>query len=67
MKTVSKLALCAAAMSLLLVNESWAQIGGGSIVGSVIDSSGAVMPGANVTATNVATNAVSTTITNGTG
>ena len=67
MKTVSKLAVCAAALSLLLVNESWAQLGGGSIVGSVLDSSSAVIGGANVTATNVATNVVSTTVTNDTG
>jgi hypothetical protein len=67
MKTVSKLAVCAAAMSLLLVNESWAQLGGGSIVGSVLDSSGAVIAGAEVTATNVDTNVVSRTVTNETG
>ncbi len=67
MKTVSKLAVCVAALSLLLVNESWAQLGGGSIVGSVMDPSSAVMPGVNVTATNVATNVVSTTVTNETG
>ena len=67
MKTVSKLAVCVAAMSLLLVNESWAQLGGGSIVGSVLDSSNAVIGGAKVTATNVATNGVSTTVTNDTG
>jgi len=67
MKTVTKLAGCAAALSLLLVNESWAQLGGGSIVGSVMDSSSAVISGAKVTATNVATNVVSTTVTNATG
>jgi len=54
-------------MSLLLVSESWAQLGGGSIVGSVMDSSSAVISGAKVTATNVATNVVSTTVTNATG
>src|SRR3982074_105479 len=67
MPTVSKLAVCVAAMSLLLVNESWAQLGGGSIVGSVLDSAGAVIGGAQVTATNVATNGASTTVTNDTG
>jgi hypothetical protein len=54
-------------MSLLLVNESWAQLGGGSIVGSVLDSSGAVIARAEVTATNVDTNVVSRTVTNETG
>ena len=67
MKTTSKLVLSAAALSLLLVSESWAQISGGSILGSVLDSSGAVIAGAQVTATNVATNEVSKTVTNGTG
>ena len=62
MKTMSKLALCATAISLLIVNESWAQIGGGSIVGSVLDSSSGVISGAKVTAVNVATNVLSTTV-----
>src|SRR5438309_1685096 len=66
MKTISKLAGCAV-VSLLLVSESWAQLGGGSIVGSVLDSSSAVIAGAEVTATNVATNVVSRTVTNDTG
>ena len=67
MKTVSKLVVSAAAMSLLLATESWAQISGGSIVGSVLDSSGAAIVGAKVAATNVATNEVSRTVTNDTG
>src|SRR5712691_1839832 len=67
MKTVSKLMVCAAAMSLLLVSQAWAQISGGSMVGSVLDSSGGAMVGAKVTATNVATNEVSRTVTNETG
>ena len=53
MKPLFKLVFCAAAMLLLLVSESWSQISGGSIVGSVLDSSGAVIAGARVTATNV--------------
>lgn len=54
-------------MSLLLGGESWAQIGGGSIVGSLLDSSGGVIVGAKVTATNVGTNEMSATVTNETG
>ena len=54
-------------MSLLLVSESWAQISGGSIVGSVLDSSGAAIVGAKVTATNLSTNEAQGTVTNGTG
>ena len=67
MKTVSKFVVCAVAVSLLQVNESWAQLGGGSIVGSVLDSSGAAIVGAKVTATNVATNGVSRTVTSDSG
>ena len=67
MKTISMLAVSAAALSLLLVSESWAQISGGSIVGSVLDSSGGAIVGARVTATNVANNEVSRTVTNETG
>lgn len=56
------------AMTLTVsINHAWAQIGGGSIVGSVSDSSGAVMVGVNVTAANSATNEVSRTVTNDTG
>lgn len=39
----------------------------GNIVGTVVDSQGAVVVGADVTATHVATNVVSTTKTNGVG
>src|SRR5713226_602758 len=67
MKTISMLAVSAAALSLLLVSEAWAQISGGSIVGSVLDSSGGAIDGAKVTATNAATNEVSRTVTNETG
>jgi len=67
MKLRSKLVFYAAAMSLLLVSESWAQISGGSIVGSVLDSSGAAIVGAKVTATNLSTNEAQGTVTNGTG
>jgi outer membrane receptor protein involved in Fe transport len=67
MKPLSKLVFYAAAMSLLLVSESWAQISGGSIVGSVLDSSGAAIVGAKVTATNLSTNEAQGTVTNGTG
>src|SRR5712691_10413401 len=67
MKTISKLAVGAAALSLLLASESWAQISGGSVVGSVLDSTGGAIVGAKVTATNVDRNDVSNTVTDETG
>src|SRR5438445_813949 len=50
MKCVLNLTICAAALPLLLVIGAWAQISGGSIVGSVLDSSGAAIGGAKVEA-----------------
>lgn len=44
-----------------------AQQGRGTILGTVADSTGAVIPGATVTITNTATNAAATTITNNDG
>jgi hypothetical protein len=46
---------------------AWAQIGGGSIVGTVVDTSDASIVGAQVTVTNVATNQVEKTVTNSVG
>src|SRR6266446_4192685 len=66
MKTIPMLAI-SAALTLLLASESWAQISGGSIVGSVLDTSGAAIPGDEVRATNVGTNEVSRIVTNETG
>src|SRR5260370_21215922 len=66
MKSILKLAICAATL-LLSVISSWAQISGGSIVGSVLDSSGPAIGGAKVMATNVATNEALNTVTNETG
>lgn len=59
-----KLLASGAALALLLIQPTTAQIGGGSIVGSVVDNSEAAIAGAAVTATNVATNEVTRTITN---
>ena len=67
MKSLSKTLVCAVAIWLLLAVELWAQIGGGSIVGTILDDSGAAVAGASVTATNVATNEVQQTVTNDTG
>jgi hypothetical protein len=60
--------LLAAMLCLFLLPASvFAQFEDGSIVGTVHDSSGAVVPGATVTVTSSATGAVSTRTTNGTG
>ncbi len=46
---------------------AWAQVESGTIAGVVRDSSGAVVPGARLVVTNVATKTVRTTETNATG
>jgi Carboxypeptidase regulatory-like domain/TonB-dependent Receptor Plug Domain/TonB dependent receptor len=55
------------AIFLLLTVPAWGQIGGGSIVGVVTDGSGAVVPGAQVTALNTATNESQSVRTNDSG
>ncbi|HUA14394.1 MAG TPA: carboxypeptidase regulatory-like domain-containing protein [Verrucomicrobiae bacterium] len=58
-----------ALLSLLALSAvmAFGQAIDGNVVGTVVDSSGAAVVGADVTATNVATNVVATTKTNGTG
>jgi hypothetical protein len=46
---------------------AWAQAGSGNLTGTVRDSQGGALPGVTVTATNNATGAVRTTVTNETG
>lgn len=57
----------AAATAFCLASIAWGQIDTGSIVGTVRDSSGAIIPKTTVTATNDATNISLTTITNEAG
>ena len=52
---------------LALASPATAQIDTASIVGTVMDESGAVLPGVTVTATQCATAVASTTVTNGSG
>jgi Carboxypeptidase regulatory-like domain/TonB dependent receptor/TonB-dependent Receptor Plug Domain len=61
------LTLLAGLVFLLIPNTAQAQYEDGSLVGTIHDASGAVIPGANVTATNVATGIVSKTSSNATG
>lgn len=62
--TVTMLFAC---ILLMTIRSSAQSTGRGNITGTVSDSSGAVITGASVTATNVATNVVLTSKTNTTG
>ena len=57
----------AALAALMLCVPAFAQIDTGSIVGTVEDASGAAVPKATVTLTNLGTNVVTTTTTNEAG
>ncbi|HSU69234.1 MAG TPA: carboxypeptidase-like regulatory domain-containing protein, partial [Tepidisphaeraceae bacterium] len=59
--------LLAASLGLLLPTVSLAQTGAASLTGIVADQSGAVVPGATVTATNEATNVAYTATSNEAG
>src|SRR5262247_3679484 len=65
MPRLATVAMCA---SLLAVpSHSSAQVGGGSIQGTVLDSSNAALPRATVTATNLATGVETTRLTTDAG
>jgi carboxypeptidase family protein/TonB-dependent receptor-like protein len=64
MKRVCLLCVVLAAM---WAGPAFSQDPRGAVTGRVTDSSGAAMPGVAVTATNVATNGTSSTVTNGEG
>src|SRR5262244_1198061 len=59
--------LYAAPLTLLLAPVVLGQSDRGTITGTVTDSSGAAVPGANVTVTNLATNASSSAVTTSDG
>lgn len=54
-------------LALLAVHAAWAQTASTQILGLVTDSTGAIVPGATVTAKRVATGDVRSTVTNETG
>lgn len=62
----SRLAVCAtlALLLSLLSVMAYGQLGSGTIQGTVTDTTSAVVPDANVTVTNTATNAVMNVMTN---
>ena len=63
---MKKICLLFAAM-LLLSSEVYAQLDRGTITGTVTDTSGAVIPAAQITIRNTATNATYQTVTTGAG
>jgi hypothetical protein len=62
MKNILLLVLC-----LLLATSSFGQVTNSTITGTVADSTGAVLPGVTVHATNAATGVASTNVTNEAG
>ena len=57
----------AGALCLLLASAAYAQVTTADILGRVTDSTGAVLPGVNVTVVNTATRDTRTQVTNDTG
>jgi hypothetical protein len=66
-KTTWRGIACAISLMLVYVGVGLAQIEAGQIVGSVSDQSGAVVPNATISATNIGTNATRTTQSSATG
>jgi hypothetical protein len=64
-RTGTIIAICLAA--LFMTTQLRAQVAAGIVTGTVTDSSGAVIPGANVRATSTNTGGVRTTVSNSTG
>src|SRR4030095_12030866 len=67
MTRINLKSLYAALLTLLLAAVVLGQSDRGTITGTVTDSSGSAVPGANVTVINLATNANSTAVTTGDG
>src|SRR5579862_2067234 len=69
LKTVGRVVVVAilACLSLLWVKAAHAQAETGDIVGTVTDASGAVVPGASVTATNTGTGVSQSAVAAGSG
>src|SRR5437016_5134059 len=65
-KSVAEL-LAAALLLFCVAGPAYTQLSSGAILGTVTDSSGAVVPGVTVTATNTGTNLVRNTVTNESG
>ncbi|MGA2575072.1 MAG: carboxypeptidase regulatory-like domain-containing protein [Bryobacteraceae bacterium] len=65
-KKLNCLWVCVLGMALFMPTRIWAQATG-AIVGTVADPSGAVIPSAKITATNVATKVSQSTVTGGSG
>ena len=65
---LSKLLLIVVLASLAVVSSGWAQIQStGTISGTVVDTSGAAVPGASITIVNEETTVATTTQSNGDG
>src|ERR1700691_6105650 len=62
---IQRIVVCLFALFSIAAVHS--QVSTGSILGNVTDPSGAVVPGATITITNVATNEAFSTVSNGSG